>query len=56
MAQPKKKESQASPVGHAMIGDTLGISILQCDLAEEIQSLHKEVAWLQGQGLVQKPL
>ena len=56
MAQPKKKGSQASPVGHAMIGDTLGISILQCDLAEEIQSLHKEVAWLQGTGPSSKTL
>ena len=56
MAQPEKKESQASPVGHAMIGDTLAIPILQCDLAEEIQSLHKEVAWLQGTGPSSKTL
>ena len=56
MPQPKKKESQASPVGHAMIGDTLGISILQCDLLEEIQSLHKEAAWLQGTGPSSKTL
>ena len=56
MAQPKKKESQASPVGHAMIGDTLSISIIQCDLLEEIQSLHKEAAWLQGTGPSSKTL
>jgi quercetin dioxygenase-like cupin family protein len=56
MAQPKKKESQASPVGHATIGDTLGMSILQCDLLEEIQSLHKEAAWLQGTGPSSKTL
>ena len=30
MAQPMKKESQ--PVGHAMIGDTLDMPVLQCDL------------------------
>jgi quercetin dioxygenase-like cupin family protein len=56
MAQPNKKESQASPVGHAMIGDTLNISILQCDLLEEIQSLHKETAWLQETGPSSKTL
>jgi quercetin dioxygenase-like cupin family protein len=56
MAQAKKKESQMSPVGHAMIGDTLGISIIQCDLLEEIQSLHKEAAWLQGTGPSSKTL
>jgi hypothetical protein len=39
MAQPMKKESQ--PVGHALIGDTLNTPIFQCDLLEEIQSLHK---------------
>jgi len=56
MAQPKKKESQLSPVGHTMIGDTLGTLILQCDLLEEIQSLHKEDAWPQGTGPSSKTL
>ena len=56
MAQPKKKELQLSPVGHAMIGDTLGTPILQCDLLEEIQNLHKEDAWLQGTGPSSKTL
>lgn len=54
MAQPVKKESQ--PVGHAMIGETLDTPILQCDLLEEIQSLHKEDAWLQGTGPSSKTL
>jgi quercetin dioxygenase-like cupin family protein len=56
MAQPQKKELQISPVGHAMIGDTLGTPILQCDLLEEIQNLHKEEAWLQGTGPSSKTL
>jgi quercetin dioxygenase-like cupin family protein len=56
MAQPKREELRASPVGHAMIGGTLDISILQCDLLEEIQSLHKEAAWLQGTGPSSKTL
>ena len=54
MAQPMKKESQ--PVGHALIGETLDTPILQCDLFEEIQSLHKEDAWLQGTGPSSKTL
>ena len=56
MAQPKKKESQLSPVGHAMIGETLGTPILQCDLLEEIQRLQKEEAWLRGTGPSSKTL
>ena len=54
MAQAMKKESQ--PVGHALIGETLDTPILQCDLLEEIQSLHKEDAWLQGTGPSSKTL
>ena len=56
MAQPMKKELQMSPVGHAMIGETLGTPILQCDLFEEIQRLHKEEAWLRGTGPSSKTL
>ena len=56
MAQPQKKELEISLVGHAMIGDTLGTPILQCDLLKEIQNLHKEDAWLQGTGPSSKTL
>ncbi len=56
MAQPKKKESQASPVGHAMIGDTLGISILQCDLLRKYKAYTKKPLGCREQDLVQKPL
>jgi quercetin dioxygenase-like cupin family protein len=56
MEQPKMKESEPSPVGHAMIGGTLGVPILQCDLVEAIQSLHQGVAWLQGTGPSSKTL
>jgi quercetin dioxygenase-like cupin family protein len=55
MIEPQNKESQPSPVGHAMIADTLGTPILQFDLFQEIQSLHKEEAW-QGTGLSSKTL
>src|ERR1700730_7693713 len=56
MAQPQKQELEISLVGHAMIGDTLGTPILQCDLLKEIQNLHKEDAWLQGTGPSSKTL
>lgn len=50
MAEPKMKESHPRAVGHAMIGDTLTTPILQYNLLEEIQHLHKEEAWLKGTG------
>jgi len=56
MAEPRKKKSQPSTVGHAMIGDTLGTPILQCDLLEEIKGLHKEDSWLLGTGPSSKTL
>ena len=56
MAEPKQKESQLSPAGHAMIGDTLDTPILQCDLLQELQNLHKEDAWLHGTGPTSKTL
>ena len=39
-----------------MIGDTLSAPILQCDLLEEIESLHNEDSWLQGTGPSSKTL
>jgi quercetin dioxygenase-like cupin family protein len=56
MTQRTKKGSQLSPVGHEMIGDTLGTPILQCGLLQEIESLHKEDAWLQSTGPSSKTL
>src|ERR1017187_4808426 len=56
MAEPKMKEAQPRSVGHAMIGETLATPILQCDLLEEIQNLHKEDAWRQGTGPSSKTL
>ena len=56
MAQPTKKESTLKPVGHEMIGATLGTPILQCDLLHEMESLHKEDAWLRGTGPSSKTL
>jgi len=56
MTTPKMKESQRRSVGHAMIGDTLDTPILQCNLLEEIQNLHKEEAWLKSTGPSSKTL
>jgi quercetin dioxygenase-like cupin family protein len=50
MVQPKSKQPKPHSVGHAMIGDTLGTAVIQCNLLEEIQNLHKEDAWLRGTG------
>lgn len=50
MAEPDKQESPRSAVGHAMIGNTLGVPILQSDLLEELESLRKEDAWTQRTG------
>jgi quercetin dioxygenase-like cupin family protein len=56
MAEPRKEGTQMSPVGHAMIGDTLDTPVLQCNLAAEIENLHKEDAWLQETGPSSKTL
>jgi quercetin dioxygenase-like cupin family protein len=56
MPEPKMKESQPRSVGHAMIGDSLGTPILQCNLTEEIQNLHKEEAWVRETGPSSKTL
>ena len=50
------KEAQPQAVGHAMIGDTLSTPILQCNLLEEIESLHKEDAWVKETGPSSKTL
>jgi quercetin dioxygenase-like cupin family protein len=56
MAEPKMKEAQPHPVGHAMIADTLSTPILQCNLLEEIENLHKEDAWVKNTGPSSKTL
>jgi quercetin dioxygenase-like cupin family protein len=56
MAEPKMKESQPHSVGHAMIGDTLSTPILQCNLDEEIENLHREDAWMKETGPSSKTL
>jgi len=56
MAEPKMQESQPHSVGHAAIGDTLVTPILECNLLEEIQNLHKEEAWLKETGPSSKTL
>ena len=56
MAEPKMKEAQLQAVGHAMIGDTLSTQILQCNLLEEIENVHKEDAWVKETGPSSKTL
>jgi quercetin dioxygenase-like cupin family protein len=56
MAEPRMKESSPNPVGHAEIADTLSTPILECNLLEEIQNLHKEPAWIESTGPSSKTL
>jgi quercetin dioxygenase-like cupin family protein len=56
MAEPKMKEAASRSVGHEAIGDTLVTPILECNLPEEIQSLHKEETWLKKTGPSSKTL
>jgi quercetin dioxygenase-like cupin family protein len=56
MAEPKMKEASSNPVGHTEIADTLTTPILECNLLEEIQNLHKEDAWLKATGPSSKTL
>lgn len=56
MAQPKRKESQPRSVGHESIDGTLSGSVLQFNLASELDQLHREEAWLHPTGRSSKTL
>ena len=50
MAQLKRKESQPRPVGHKSIDGTLSGSVLQFNLARELDQLHRDESWLHPTG------
>src|ERR1700682_1965450 len=56
MAQPKRKESQPRSVGHQSIDGTLSESVLQFNLASELDHLHRDDSWLQPTGRSSKTL
>jgi quercetin dioxygenase-like cupin family protein len=56
MAQPKRKESQPRSVGHESIDGTLSESVLQFNLASELDQLHRDEAWLHPTGRSSKTL
>src|SRR6202521_2779106 len=56
MAQLKRKESQPRPVGHKSIDGTLSGSVLQFNLASELDQLHRDEAWLHPTGRSSKTL
>jgi quercetin dioxygenase-like cupin family protein len=56
MAQPKRKESQPRPVGHEAIDGTISGSVLQFNLASELDQLHRDEAWLHPAGRSSKTL
>ena len=56
MAQPQKAESQRRSAGHESIHGTLSSSVLQFDLASELEQLYRDEAWLQPTGRSSKTL
>jgi quercetin dioxygenase-like cupin family protein len=56
MGQPQRKESQPRSTGHQSIDGTLSGSVLQFDLASELDELYRDEAWLQPTGRSSKTL
>jgi quercetin dioxygenase-like cupin family protein len=56
MALPKRKESQPRSVGHESIDGTLSGSVLQFNLASELDQLHRDESWLHPTGRSSKTL
>jgi len=56
MAQPSRKESQSPSVGHESIDGTLSGSVLQFNLASELDQLHRDESWLHPTGRSSKTL
>jgi quercetin dioxygenase-like cupin family protein len=56
MAQPSRKESQPPSVGHESINGTLSGSVLQFNLASELDQLHRDESWLHPTGRSSKTL
>jgi quercetin dioxygenase-like cupin family protein len=56
MAQPKRKASPPRSVGHESIEGALRGSVLQFNLASELDQLHRDESWLQPAGRSSKTL
>ena len=56
MAQPQRKELHPRSVGHESIDGTLSESELQFNLADELDQLHRDEAWLHPTGRSSKTL
>jgi quercetin dioxygenase-like cupin family protein len=56
MPQPKRKESQPRSVGHRSIDGTLSESVLQFNVASELDHLHQDESWLHPTGRSSKTL
>jgi len=56
MAQAKRKESQPRSIGHESIDGTLSGSVLQFNLASELDQLHRDESWLHPTGRSSKTL
>ena len=56
MAEQNSKESPPRSVGHESIDGTLSGSVLQFDLARELDQLHRDESWLHPTGRSSKTL
>jgi quercetin dioxygenase-like cupin family protein len=56
MAQPQRKVSQPPSVGHESIDGTLSRSVLQFNLASELDQLYRDESWLPPTGRSSKSL
>lgn len=56
MAKPQRKESAPRSVGHESIDGTLSGSVLQFNLASELDQLHRDESWASPTGRSSKTL
>ena len=56
MAQPKRKELKPRSIGHQSIDGTLSGSVLQFNMASELDQLHRDESWLHPTGRSSKTL
>ena len=56
MAQPQRKEPQPRSIGHESIDGTLSGAVLQFNLANELDQLHRDESWLPPTGRSSKTL
>lgn len=56
MATAQRRATQGSSIGHESIAGTLSGSVLQFNLASELDELHRDASWVQPAGRSSKTL